>query len=117
MEKNNGVEVDSPATFIELRGARAVMATLWPVADESTSLLMGEFYRLKEQNPQMVKSEAMQKAQQAMIAGKLKSSGTASGCRAELVSGPERPNFRCDKDAPFAHPYFWSPFILIGNWR
>ena len=19
--------------------------------------------------------------------------------------------------APFAHPYFWAPFILIGNWR
>ncbi|MGH9970569.1 MAG: CHAT domain-containing protein [Pyrinomonadaceae bacterium] len=117
MEKNNGVEVDSLATFIELRGARAVMATLWPVADESTSLLMGEFYRLKEQNPRMAKSEAMQKAQQAMIAGKLKASGTASGCRAELVSGQKRPNFRCDEDAPFAHPYFWSPFILIGNWR
>jgi CHAT domain-containing protein/tetratricopeptide (TPR) repeat protein len=117
MEKNNGAEVDSLATFIELRGARAVMATLWPVADESTSLLMGEFYRLKDQNPQMSKSEAMQKAQQAMITGQLKASGTASGCRAEVVSGEERPSFRCNEQAPFAHPYFWSPFILIGNWR
>jgi CHAT domain-containing protein len=24
-----------------------------------------------------------------------------------------------DPDAPitFAHPYFWAPFILMGNWR
>ena len=117
MEKNNGIEVDSLATFIELRGAKSVMATLWPVADESTSLLMGEFYRLKGQNPQIPKSEAMQKAQQAMIAGNLKASLAISVCRAELVAGQEGPNLRCDKNAPFAHPYFWSPFILIGNWR
>jgi CHAT domain-containing protein len=19
--------------------------------------------------------------------------------------------------SPYAHPYFWAPFILIGNWR
>ena len=19
--------------------------------------------------------------------------------------------------APYAHPYFWAPFILIGNWK
>jgi CHAT domain-containing protein len=19
--------------------------------------------------------------------------------------------------APFSHPYFWAPFILIGNWK
>ena len=22
-----------------------------------------------------------------------------------------------DKKAPFAHPFYWSPFILIGNWK
>ncbi len=20
-------------------------------------------------------------------------------------------------DRPYAHPYFWAPFILMGNWR
>ncbi len=24
--------------------------------------------------------------------------------------------FKTDLNAPFAHPYFWSPFILMGNW-
>ncbi len=25
--------------------------------------------------------------------------------------------FKKDEKAPFGHPYYWSPFILIGNWR
>ncbi len=28
-----------------------------------------------------------------------------------------QPTFKIDKNAPFAHPYFWSPFVLIGSWR
>jgi CHAT domain-containing protein len=27
------------------------------------------------------------------------------------------PDFDADQSRPFAHPYFWAPFILIGNWR
>jgi CHAT domain-containing protein len=23
---------------------------------------------------------------------------------------------KTDPDAPYAHPYFWAPFILMGNW-
>ena len=119
LEANNGAEVDSLATFIEMRGAKSVMATLWKVADESTSLLMAEFYRLKKESPLMPKSEAMQRAQQAMISGRLKASGKAPACRSDLVElagGSSKP-FVCSADAPYSHPYFWSPFILIGNWR
>ncbi|HMJ09680.1 MAG TPA: hypothetical protein VK468_11785, partial [Pyrinomonadaceae bacterium] len=25
--------------------------------------------------------------------------------------------FKPDPKRPFAHPYYWAPFILIGNWR
>jgi CHAT domain-containing protein len=28
-----------------------------------------------------------------------------------------QPRFETDPKAPFAHPYFWAPFILIGNWK
>ncbi len=119
LEENNGAEVDSLATFIELRGAKSVLATLWSVADESTSLLMSEFYRLKKENPQMTKAEAMQLAQQSMIAGKLKSSGKMTGCRSGVfkLDGTQQTAFKCDTNAPFSHPYFWSPFVLIGNWK
>ena len=28
-----------------------------------------------------------------------------------------KPLFKPDPKAPYAHPYYWAPFILIGNWR
>jgi CHAT domain-containing protein len=27
------------------------------------------------------------------------------------------PRFTRDPKRPYAHPYYWAPFILIGNWR
>jgi CHAT domain-containing protein len=33
------------------------------------------------------------------------------------VGEVKRPLFRPDPKAPFAHPYYWAPFILIGNWK
>ena len=115
----NGKEIDSLASVIQTKGGKAVMATLWPVADESTSLLMSEFYRIRQASPGITKAAAMQQAQIEMISGKLKSSGTSSGCRSDAIDtgdgGPAA--YHCDANAPFAHPYFWSPFVLIGNWR
>jgi CHAT domain-containing protein len=67
----------------------------------------------------MTKAEAMQSAQKEMIEGKLKSSGNVAGCRSDAIdlgNGSTIP-FKCDANAPFSHPYFWSPFVLIGNWR
>jgi len=26
-------------------------------------------------------------------------------------------SFIADPRAPFAHPFFWAPFILMGNWQ
>lgn len=115
---STGREVDSLATFIELRGAKSVLATLWPVADESTSLLMSEFYKLKKENPEMTKAAAMQAAQNAMIEGKLVpriEGGKRSAGFGGATSGT--PPFPFDKEKPFAHPYYWSPFVLIGNWK
>lgn len=118
-DESNGKEVDSLAEAIQAKSGKAILATLWSVADESTSLLMSEFYRLRKENPNLTKAEAMQAAQKSMIAGKLKSSGKTAGCRSGVVKldGVAQTEFKCDKDAPFSHPYFWSPFVLIGNWR
>ena len=49
---------------------------------------------------------------------KITSSGKSGGCRSDNFVSPGKQNdFKCDPNAPFSHPYFWSPFILIGNWR
>ena len=65
LEQNNGVEVDSLATFIELRGAKSVLATLWSVADESTSLLMIAFYN--ELHAGKDKVSALRAAKQSLL--------------------------------------------------
>jgi CHAT domain-containing protein len=114
----NGKEIDSLASVIQTKSGKAVLATLWPVADESTSMLMSEFYRIRQENPGITKAAAMQRAQVEMISGKLKASGAGSGCRSDAIDMGDGPQaFRCDPNAPFSHPYFWSPFVLIGNWR
>lgn len=113
----NGREVESFAVIAQQNGAKAVMATLWPVADESTSLFMTEFYRLKKESAALSKAAAVQTAQKAMIDGRIRSSGGGTACRADEFAAEKKTPFKCDPNAPFSHPYFWSPFILIGNWR
>lgn len=67
-------------------GARAVLASLWSIPDESTARLMPSFYRALLQNGE-TKAEALRSAQRALLA-----------------------------DPATAHPYHWSAFILVGNW-
>jgi CHAT domain-containing protein len=112
-----GKEIESFAVIAQQKGAKAVMATLWPVADESTSMFMTEFYRTKAREATLSKAAALQQAQRAMIEGRIKPSGNAIACRAEQFAADKKLGFTCDPSAPYSHPYFWSPFVLIGNWR
>ena len=89
--------------FIQV-GARNLLVSLWPVNDKATSLLITRFYqnsstafrdgRRVEEAPRMTKPQALQEAK-----AWLRSYSDATGRR------------------PYAHPYFWSPFILIGEGR
>jgi CHAT domain-containing protein len=121
---SSGKEIEGFGYVAQQKGAKAILATLWSVADESTSLLMSEFYRLRKENPRLTKAEALQMAQREMIDGKLSpAAGSAGGLDrgAELAGdaqrSPDGPKFSYDKSKPYAHPYFWSPFVLIGNWK
>lgn len=67
-------------------GARSTIATLWQVRDDSTELFMGEFYR-QLQRPGVGKAEALRQTQLALL-----------------------------KTEAYSEPFFWSPFILVGNW-
>ena len=121
LTENNGAEVDSLAQFIELRGAKSVLATLWSVADESTAILMGEFYRLRKENQNWTKAETLRQAQLELLNGKYTPEQIAERNRSEAVrfgaGAKNMPKFAKDENAPFAHPFYWSPFVLIGNWR
>jgi CHAT domain-containing protein len=109
-EKSNGAEVESFGALAQEQGAKAVMATLWSVADKSTQLLMSAFYRLLEENPQMTKAAALRAAQQEMLAGR-PVPAQSKGVRRDTGEADEEPS------PDYSHPYYWSPFVLIGNWR
>ncbi len=67
-------------------GARSTLATLWSVNDSSTAALMTEFYE-ELSNAKLTKAEALRRAQ------------------IKILQTPQ-----------YSHPYFWSAFVLIGNW-
>ncbi|HEV2800414.1 MAG TPA: CHAT domain-containing protein, partial [Pyrinomonadaceae bacterium] len=119
----DGKEVESFAVHAQRQGAKSVMASLWPVADASTKQLMQSFYRIRNAQPGMLKAEALRRAQVSLLRGEA----------TELVGQIERRGL-LSASAPqrgiegagttsvtgknnFSHPFFWAPFILIGNWR
>jgi CHAT domain-containing protein/tetratricopeptide (TPR) repeat protein len=122
IDKGDGSEFESLGMLAEKNGAKAVMATLWQVADCSTGEFMREFYRLYQQAQQqgMTKAAALQQAQQAMLIGAIQS---PAECQARTVGVGTKPDvcamppFTPNPAKPFAHPYYWAPFVLFGNWR
>jgi CHAT domain-containing protein len=84
----NGKEVEGFAFVAQDLGAKAVVASLWPVADIGTEVLMREFYRWRQANPRRSKAEALRQAQMALL-----------------------------KREDLTHPHYWAAFILIGNWK
>ncbi len=116
----SGREIEGLGTLAQNQGARSVLATLWPVADLSTGQFMSTLYRVRETEG-ATKAEALRRAQIDFIrGGQAPSSGTAGQQGQEeleaLTRGRQRKRFRADPEAPFAHPFFWAPFILMGNW-
>jgi CHAT domain-containing protein/uncharacterized protein HemY len=116
----NGKEMEGLAFVAQNLGAKAVIASLWPVADEGTEVLMREFYRLREANPQWSKVEALRQAQIALLRGKDSGSKQAAERGVNLAAiGIDKgmTAYKRDSKVPFAHPHYWAPFILIGNWK
>ena len=71
---------------------RSALASLWSVGDESTALLATEFYENWQKG--MSKAKALSLAQRKLMDAKN---------REEINN-------------QFASPFYWAPFILIGNW-
>jgi CHAT domain-containing protein len=68
-------------------GARSTIASLWSVSDEATQLLMSNLYQ-KLVATNLGKAESLQTAQQSLLRTK-----------------------------EYRAPFYWAPFILVGNWQ
>lgn len=121
-DKANGAEVESFGALAQDQGAKSVLATLWPIADPSTRDLMTALYRNLAINQRTGKAGALRQAQLALLQGTYKAGEIPlwrRGLDIKLsgVAGNQVPIFKRDAKARYAHPYYWSPFVLMGDWR
>jgi CHAT domain-containing protein/tetratricopeptide (TPR) repeat protein len=113
-------------------GARAVLLSRWAADDTATALLMLRFYEnvlggRKDLSQPLGRAAALAEAQRwlrelprrdaealaaALAADKL--SGTARGQVVEL-NVKERPVRLPEGERPYAHPFFWAAFVLVGD--
>lgn len=110
----NGREVDGLGTSALSKGAKAVISSLWEVNDVSTGQLMGDFYRRWSAGGGNVeKVEALRQAQLDLLLGKvgIRAAGAGRGVETVEANGDPAP------PTGFAHPFYWAPFVLMGNWR
>ena len=73
-------------------GARSTLGTLWSVSDESTALLIERVYEqiASAKGNEVIPKNKAQILRQAQL---------------ELIQSEQ-----------FNHPYYWAPFVLVGNW-
>ncbi len=109
-----GLEIAGISSFFlgDRDRAKAVMASLWLVNDASTSLLMQEFYK-NLATGQLSKAEALRQAQLEFLQARLTAKDAPQ--RSDLIATGSGRSEGHQSPANFAHPYYWAPFILIGN--
>jgi CHAT domain-containing protein len=112
-EEWGGREVEGMGVLAQKRGTKSVVATLWNVADDSTGLFMSRFYTLL-QKADVTKAEALRLAQLYFIEGQ--AGGAQGGNRGRAVIAPDNEIGIPPALEGYRHPYFWAPFILMGNW-
>jgi len=91
----DGTEVEGLGALLQRKGARSVIGTLWAVQDEGGAAVMEGFYRARGEHRRMSKAAALQAAQLRLLRGETSS---------------VNPAVKLD------HPYYWAPFVLMGNW-
>jgi CHAT domain-containing protein/Tfp pilus assembly protein PilF len=109
-----GREIEGFAAMVQKQGARSVIATLWQVADESTAVLMKVFYA-NHSFGKFTKAEALRQAQLTLLRGDLDSDEAAPATQRAAVRSAVSISAPVTKKQ-YAHPYYWAPFIIAGNW-
>jgi len=112
-KSRDGVEMDSLGMIAQQKDAEAVLATLWDVNDTSTSRLMSDFYARWVKAPADGKAEALRRAQLAFLREAPVPPEKTESRGVKLAEAPPS----APAKAGYAHPYYWAPFVLIGNYK
>jgi CHAT domain-containing protein/tetratricopeptide (TPR) repeat protein len=112
-DEANGAEILGLGYLMQQAGAEAAIASLWAVNDGGTQVLMDAFYAAL--NNGYSKAEALQRAQIALITSDETVLGGERGDGAYLEITDLRTGQPLEQSTDLAHPYYWAPFILIGN--
>ena len=121
-----GMEIAGMSHAFMSKGAKAVTASLWQVEDESTAMFMQHYYRnLTTQT----KAKALQTAQLKLLRtprvtlvsqlGRSLSEDFKRSTRfvdlEKQAKSQSSDTSQVPKTRDYTHPYYWAPFILIGN--
>lgn len=105
-EKRSGEGIIGLTWALFAAGAPTQVVSQWSVNDDSTAALMQRFYANLTQK-HMAKGAALRQAALSVR------NGTAPGKHANPKS--KRPTDA--RNPKWSHPYYWAPFILMGDWR
>ncbi len=82
-----GMELEGFGALAQNKGASSVVATLWQVSDDATPDMMRNFY-------------------QGLLRDDLSKAGAIREAQMQMITSQD-----------YAEPYFWAPFVIMGNWR
>ncbi|MGB3493825.1 MAG: CHAT domain-containing protein, partial [Elainellaceae cyanobacterium] len=108
----SGEEILGFGYQIQRTGADAAIASLWYVSDGGTQTLMNAFYTAMQNGHR--ETEALRLAQIFMVTSNATVLAGERGNTAdyEITNLEGQP---LSQSGDLAHPYYWAPFILIGN--
>jgi CHAT domain-containing protein len=79
-------------------GTRAVLVSMWSVETSSARKLTSELFRYQKKDPRLSRARALQKSMLQLI----DDPGLRDGITGKIA-------------ASYAHPFFWAPFVIVGE--
>ncbi|MDR2461368.1 MAG: CHAT domain-containing protein, partial [Deltaproteobacteria bacterium] len=83
----------------------------------STRLLMENFYRARYQGDTMDKAAALRVAQMNLMHNFIDQKPAQRGTVTASFGSIKARELKPWEGTGFSHPYYWAPFVIMGNWK